>query len=99
LFFNREKDEGETLVDQRDVESLTKDLGILNDDTLERVEVLPSGAFIPGQIHEASVFKFWRDELGASKWVLDTLVDGYKIPFDRMQKKFEKKTMVPALNK
>ncbi len=43
--------------------------------------LLPFNEFKAGSIHDGKVFKFWKDELKAANWVLDTLIEGYKIPF------------------
>lgn len=39
-------------------------------------------SFRPGSIHEAEYLDFWKGTLKASSWVLETLVHGYKIPFE-----------------
>jgi len=40
-------------------------------------------AFKPGLIHEECFFDFWKDELKANDWVLNTLKKGYMIPFSK----------------
>lgn len=37
--------------------------------------------FFPGSIHLETVREFWRTELKAGEWVMETLKDGYVIPF------------------
>lgn len=37
--------------------------------------------FYPGSIHAEEVREFWRTELKAGDWVMETLKDGYVIPF------------------
>ena len=37
--------------------------------------------FYPGSIHAEEVREFWRTELKAGNWVMETLKDGYVIPF------------------
>ena len=38
--------------------------------------------FVPGSIHSKEVRDFWRKDLKANKWVMNTLEQGYVIPFD-----------------
>ncbi|MBM4400927.1 MAG: hypothetical protein FJ045_03145 [Crenarchaeota archaeon] len=40
-------------------------------------------AFKPGLIHEECFFDFWKNELKANDWVLNTLKKGYMIPFSK----------------
>jgi hypothetical protein len=47
----------------------------------EKGEPRVEGAFRPGSIHELQFRKFWEENLGASKWVLETFEFGYKLPF------------------
>jgi len=49
----------------------------------EPQEVVMLNAFKPGLIHEDRFFPFWRDELKANNWVLNTLKKGYMIPFGK----------------
>lgn len=37
--------------------------------------------FCAGSIHDPKVFEFWQQDLQASTWVLNTLKNGYLIPF------------------
>jgi len=37
--------------------------------------------FEPGAIHKLEYRSFWKDELKADEWVLNTLDKGYMIPF------------------
>ena len=39
--------------------------------------------FTPGGIHTPEAIEFWRKELKAKDWVLETLENGYIIPFER----------------
>jgi len=54
--------------------------------------------FAPGQIHQKNVFEFWKEELEASEWVLDTLKEGYKIPFAKIPERYEEKNNASALS-
>jgi len=51
----------------------------------EPQEVVMLNAFQPGLIHEDRFFHFWREELKANNWVLNTLKKGYMIPFGKQR--------------
>ena len=46
-----------------------------------RPENVPQSEFLPGSIHREEVRHFWQTELKAGEWVMDTLKEGYVIPF------------------
>ena len=43
---------------------------------------LTTDARVPGRIGKPEYFSFWRDELKASDFILNTIRYGYKFPFD-----------------
>ena len=43
---------------------------------------LTTDARVPGRIGKPEYFSFWRDELKASDFILNTIRNGYKFPFD-----------------
>ena len=45
--------------------------------------------FKPGGIHTEEVYKFWKHELKAGKWVQEVLENGYIIPFNELPQKYE----------
>lgn len=49
----------------------------------EPQEEVMINAFKPGLIHEDCFFNFWKNELKANDWVLNTLTKGYMIPFSK----------------
>ena len=42
---------------------------------------LTTNSSVPANIHRAKYYKFWEEELEAPQFVLDTLENGYFIPF------------------
>ena len=38
--------------------------------------------FVPGLIHFPNKIVFWKNELKASNWVMDTLRQGYMLPLE-----------------
>jgi hypothetical protein len=50
-----------------------------------------------GSIHKEEYFDFWREDLAASSWVLDTLKNGYAIPFESEPGDYEEKNNASAL--
>ena len=59
---------------------------------VERVEQL----FEPGRIHLEEYRDFWKDILGASNWVLETLKEGYKLPFAELPGPYEERNNASA---
>jgi hypothetical protein len=59
-------------------------------------EVPVKDSFRPGSIHETQFRSFWEEELKASKWVLDTLEKGYRLPFDREPGPYEEENNATA---
>ena len=68
-----------------------------------RVEVDPTEfkrnqtTFIPGSIHSETVREFWRSELKAGGWVMDTLRHGYVISFEQSPPEYEEPNNKSAL--
>ena len=53
-------------------------------------------SFKPGRIHLEEFRNFWREVLNASKWVLDTLESGYKLPFRELPGDYEERNNASA---
>lgn len=62
---------------------------------LEEEHVLQN-SFRAGSIHEHRFRKFWKNELQASPWVIDTLARGYKIPFEKIPSSYEEENNASA---
>ena len=45
--------------------------------------------FFPGSIHLGEVRDFWQRNLKAGEWVMDTLKNGYVIPFETFPEAYE----------
>ncbi|EFX73854.1 hypothetical protein DAPPUDRAFT_109390 [Daphnia pulex] len=45
--------------------------------------------FFPGSIHTEEVREFWQTNLKAGEWVMDTLKNGYVIPFGKLPQAYE----------
>ena len=45
--------------------------------------------FFPGAIHSEEVRDFWQRNLEAGEWVMDTLKNGYVIPFETFPEAYE----------
>ncbi len=65
---------------------------------MERDDVLSEEQeqFRPGSIHEEKYRKFWIGDLNASPWVVDTLTNGYAIPFNEIPGKYEEENNASA---
>lgn len=72
--------------DQLESEGIIK-AKITNSDMLDQENL--QEMFEPGSIHELAVRDFWKHSLLASDWVLKTLEDGYRIPFDELPGTYE----------
>ena len=54
---------------------------------------LTTNSSVPSNIHRDKFLKFWKEELEAPSFVIDTLVNGYSLPFaSEPPPSFEKKT-------
>ena len=57
-------------------------LGYTLENELEYVgRRLTTNSSVPANIHRDRFFKFWEEELEAPQFVLDTLKNGYSLPF------------------
>jgi hypothetical protein len=54
----------------------------MNESSSGNEEEVNDTNFVAGNIHNPRFRDFWKNELRASKWVLETLNDGYSIPFE-----------------
>ena len=63
----------------------------------ETEQVGSQTTFVPGSIHTEKVREFWRTELKAGEWVMDTLEYGYIIPFEKPPPKYEEANNKSAL--
>jgi len=52
--------------------------------------------FTPGKIHDEKFFKYWKEELRASPWVLSTIQNGYKLPFLKLPERYEERNNASA---
>ena len=43
---------------------------------------LTTNSCVPSNIHRDKFLKFWKEELEAPGFVIDTLVNGYSLPFE-----------------
>ena len=55
--------------------------------------------FSPGSIHSKEVREFWKRELNAGEWVMETLKEGYVIPFKEFPSKYEEPNNASAIRK
>ena len=63
-----------------------------SNEIVERVEQL----FEPGRIHLEEYRAFWREDLNSSAWVMETLEQGYKLPFHTMPGAYEERNNASA---
>ena len=63
----------------------------LNDKRIEQGEnsCTTEDTFVPGSIHNPKNFAYWKDTLKANKWVLETLENGYALPFTTAPQQYE----------
>ena len=54
-------------------------------------------SYTPGSIHSEKVREFWKSELKAGEWVMDTLEHGYVIPFEKSPPEYEEPNNQSAL--
>ena len=57
-----------------------------------------SPTFIPGSIHNKQYQEFWKNELQAGEWVMETLKNGYVIPFLSLPPPYEEPNNKSAIN-
>ncbi len=57
---------------------------------------LEYNSFKAGSIHDPEFFNFWQNELGAPFWVLETLKNGYEIPFFAEPEPYEEQNNASA---
>ncbi len=55
-------------------------LGIFNGSPVPVASVAPP-LFVPGSIHLPKSLAFWEKDLQSSDWVLDLVINGYRLPF------------------
>lgn len=67
------------VLSRQDHESSQLDCGTGRDDLKQGHRT--QKAFFPGSIHAEEVRDFWQTELKAVEWVMETLKEGYVIPF------------------
>ena len=60
-------------------------------------KVLEQAVFSPGSIHSEEFREFWKTSLKAGEWVMDTLQQGYVIPFEKTPEAYEECNNVSAL--
>ena len=65
---------------------------------MEGTEDLMLNEFKAGSIHDFKFFEFWEKELMAPLWVLDTLRNGYEIPFFAEPGPYEEQNNASARN-
>jgi hypothetical protein len=53
--------------------------------------------FSPGSIHSKEVREFWKRELNAGEWVMETLKESYVIPFKEFPSKYEEPNNTSAI--
>lgn len=54
-------------------------------------ECVVEETFQPGSIHKEEFFNFWKIELSANDWVLETIKKGYEIPFSEVPLTYEER--------
>jgi hypothetical protein len=52
--------------------------------------------FEPGNIHKEEFREYWEKELKASRWVMETLRNGYRIPFGETPTEYEERNNASA---
>ena len=57
-----------------------------------------SPTFIPGSIHNKQYQEFWKNELQAGEWVMETLKNGYVIPFLSLPPPYEEPNNKSAIH-
>ena len=65
-------------------------------DKLDKKE-MEQTSFTPGSIHAEEVREFWKTNLKAGMWVMDTLRTGYVIPFEKFPEAYEEPNNASAL--
>ena len=63
---------------------------------LKSENCIPSN-FAPGSIHDEKYRDFWRNELEAGEWVMETLSNGYVIPFSSLPPRYEESNNKSAI--
>jgi len=46
--------------------------------------------FVPGSIHKEEFRMFWEKELNSSKWVMETIKEGYEMKLKKSQSSMKK---------
>lgn len=47
--------------------------------------------FVPGSIHKEEFRMFWEKELNSSKWVMETIKEGYEMKFEKEPEQYEER--------
>jgi len=85
---------GKDIVEGSPLEDVREEIEIANRDRMEGQG--GPDCFKPGNIHDPKFFKFWKEVLKASPWVLNIIENGYKLPFTSEPPRYEEKNNASA---